>query len=96
MGEPRQIDLCSCHAAFVRHDGSSEHGFTQAVDHRQIHAIYLSFVVTSTIGFGEYYPVTGTGKLVVAIQSLFYLSYIALFISFFNRGGSRGYFENLK
>jgi hypothetical protein len=59
-------------------------------------AIYLSFVVTSTIGFGEYFPVTGTGKLVVAIQSLFYLSYIALFISFFNRGGSRGYFENLK
>lgn len=59
-------------------------------------AVYLSFVVTSTIGFGEYFPVTGPGKLVVAVQSLFYLSYIALFISFFNRGGNRGYFENLK
>jgi hypothetical protein len=58
-------------------------------------AIYVSFVITSTIGFGEYFPVTGLGKLVVSVQSLFYLSYIALFISFFNLGSSRGYFEKL-
>ncbi|MCB0767904.1 MAG: two pore domain potassium channel family protein [Flavobacteriales bacterium] len=57
-------------------------------------AIYLSFVITSTIGFGEYYPVTDMGKLVVTLQSLFYLSYIALFISFFNMGtNDRGYFH---
>ena len=59
-------------------------------------AVYLSFVVTSTIGFGEYFPVTGWGKFVVAVQSLFYLSYIALFISFFNLGGTKGYFEDLR
>lgn len=58
-------------------------------------AIYLSFVITSTIGFGEFYPVTGLGKLVISLQSLFYLSYIALFISFFNLGFNRGYFERL-
>jgi hypothetical protein len=58
-------------------------------------AIYLSFVITSTIGFGEFYPVTGLGKLVISVQSLFYLSYIALFISFFNLGSNRGYFEGL-
>jgi len=55
-------------------------------------AVYLSFVITSTIGFGEYYPVTGLRNLVVAIQSLFYLSYIALFISVFNQTLGRGYF----
>lgn len=57
-------------------------------------AIYLSFVITSTIGFGEYYPVTDMGKLVVTLQSMFYLSYIALFISFFNvRSNWGGYFQ---
>lgn len=58
-------------------------------------AIYVSFMVTSTIGFGEYYPVTGFGKLMVSLQSLFYLSYIALFISFFNLGANKGYFEGI-
>ncbi len=58
-------------------------------------AVYASFMITSTIGFGEYYPVTGPGKLVVSLQSLFYLSYIALFISFFSLGGNKGYFERL-
>lgn len=58
-------------------------------------AVYVSFMVTSTIGFGEFHPVTGLGKLVVSLQSLFYLSYIALFISFFNLGGNKGYFEGL-
>jgi hypothetical protein len=58
-------------------------------------AIYVSFMITSTIGFGEYHPITDLGKLVVSLQSLFYLSYIALFISFFNLGGNKGYFEGL-
>lgn len=58
-------------------------------------AVYVSFMITSTIGFGEYHPITGLGKLVVSLQSLFYLSYIALFISFFNLGGNKGYFEGL-
>jgi len=58
-------------------------------------AVYVSFMVTSTIGFGEYFPVTGMGKLLVSLQSLFYLSYIVLFISFFGLGGNKGYFERL-
>jgi len=52
-------------------------------------------VITSTIGFGDYYPITGMGKLMVLLQSLFYLSYIALFISFFSLSGSKGYFDGL-
>ena len=58
-------------------------------------AVYVSFVITSTIGFGEYYPISGIGKLVISIQSVFYLSYIALFISFFALGGGKGYFGDL-
>lgn len=58
-------------------------------------ALYTSFIITSTIGFGEYYPITGMGKLIVSLQSLFYLSYIALFISFFSMGGNKGYFADV-
>ena len=58
-------------------------------------AVYASFMITSTIGFGEYYPITGLGKLMVSLQSLFYLSYIALFISFFSLGGGKGYFAEV-
>ena len=58
-------------------------------------ALYASFMITSTIGFGEYYPISGMGKLVVSLQSLFYLSYIALFISFFSLGGNKGYFADV-
>lgn len=58
-------------------------------------AVYVSFVITSTIGFGEYYPISGIGKLIISIQSVFYLSYIALFISFFGLGHNKGYFEGL-
>ncbi len=58
-------------------------------------SVYFSFMVTSTIGFGDFYPMTPLGKLLVSLQSLFYLSYIVLFISFFNLGSKRGYFGNL-
>lgn len=58
-------------------------------------AVYVSFMITSTIGFGEFYPVTGMGKLMVSLQSIFYLSYIALFISFFSVANTKGYFGDL-
>lgn len=59
-------------------------------------AVYFSITTTSTIGFGDYYPVTTLGKVMVSLQSLFYLSYIALFISFFNLGNTRGYFGDIE
>ena len=56
-------------------------------------AVYFSFVTSSTIGFGEFYPVTKAGRLLVVLQSLFYLSYIVLFINFFSLRLKRGYFR---
>ncbi|MCB0769900.1 MAG: two pore domain potassium channel family protein [Flavobacteriales bacterium] len=58
--------------------------------------VYYSFIVTSTIGFGDLYPITPWGKFLVVLQSLFYLSYLALFISFFSRGHNKGYFGGLE
>lgn len=58
-----------------------------------VEAIYFSFMSSSTIGFGDLYPVTRTGMLLVSLQSLFYLSYIVLFINFFSFPLKRGYFR---
>ncbi len=56
-------------------------------------AVYFSFITSSTIGYGEFYPVTNTGRLLVVLQSLFYLSYMVLFINFFSLRMKRGYFR---
>jgi hypothetical protein len=57
-------------------------------------AIYFSFITSSTIGYGEYFPVTKTGKFLVITQSMFYLTFIILFINFFStRVKTKGYFE---
>ncbi len=56
-------------------------------------AVYFSIVSSSTIGFGDFYPVTTVGRVLVMLQSLFYLSYIVLFINFFGIRTGRGYFK---
>ncbi len=60
-------------------------------------AIYFSFITSNTIGFGDYYPITRLGKQLVTLQSMFYLSFIILFINYFsNRLTNKGYFDNNK
>ena len=58
--------------------------------------VYYSFMTTSTIGYGDLYPVTAAGKALASLQSLFYLSYILLFIGFFRMGKEKGYFGDKK
>lgn len=57
-------------------------------------AVYFSMVTSSTIGFGDIYPVTPAGRLLVILQTLFYLSYIVLVINFFSVRFAKGYFRN--
>lgn len=56
-------------------------------------AVYFSMVTSNTIGFGDLYPVTPLGRLLVVLQTLFYLSYIVLVINFFSFRLGRGYFR---
>jgi hypothetical protein len=58
-------------------------------------SIYFSVVSSNSIGFGDYYPITTYGKVLVAIQAMFFLSFVVLFLNFFTtKVKSKGYFEN--
>lgn len=57
-------------------------------------SIYFSMNTISSIGIGDYYPITGIGKLLVCAQSLIFLMFVVLFINFFsNKVESKGYFD---
>lgn len=45
--------------------------------------IYFSVVTSSTIGYGEYYPVAPLGKFMVSIQALLFIFFVILFLNFF-------------
>lgn len=56
--------------------------------------VYYSFVTISTIGYGDYFPVTFAGKLLVSSQTIIFLSFVVLFINFYSRRvESPGYFN---
>lgn len=58
-------------------------------------SIYFSVVSSNSIGFGDYYPITTYGKVLVAIQAMFFLSFVVLFLNFFTtKVKSKGYFGN--
>ncbi len=56
--------------------------------------IYFSMVTSSSIGFGDFVPVTTYAKVLVSIQALFFLSFVVLFLNFFsNKVKNKGYFD---
>lgn len=57
-------------------------------------AIYFSTVTSSTIGYGDFYPVKTLGKFLVSVQSMLVLLYVVLFLNFFStKIKSKGYFD---
>jgi hypothetical protein len=57
-------------------------------------AIYFSIITSSTIGYGEFYPVKTFGKFLVSIEALFVLLFVVLFLNFFSaKIKSKGYFD---
>lgn len=62
---------------------------TQAID-----AVYFSFITSATVGYGDIYPVTTTGKVLVSCQSLIFLIFVVVFLNYFsNKVEGKGYFE---
>ena len=57
-------------------------------------AVYFSVITSSSIGYGDLYPVTLIGKILVSIQALLFLFFVVLFLNFFStRIKAKGYFD---
>ena len=58
-------------------------------------AIYFSIITSSSIGYGDFYPITPMGKFMVSTQALLFLFFVILFLNFFStKIKSKGYFEH--
>lgn len=57
-------------------------------------AIYFSIITSSSIGYGDYHPITTIGKILVSAQALSFLLFVVLFLNFFStKINSKGYFD---
>ncbi len=58
-------------------------------------AIYFSIITSSSIGYGDFYPVETIGKFLVSTQALLFLFFIILFLNFFStKVKATGYFDH--
>jgi hypothetical protein len=58
-------------------------------------AIYFSIITSSSIGYGDYFPVTPYGKFLVSTQALLFLFFVVLFLNFFStKIKGKGYFDH--
>jgi Fe2+ transport system protein B len=65
--------------------------------HAWFDPIYFSFITSASIGYGDYYPVTGFGKLIVSCHSVVFLIFVVVFLNFFSsKMESTGYFDDTK
>jgi hypothetical protein len=57
--------------------------------------IYFSFITSASIGYGDFYPVTPAGKLIVSCHSVVFLIFVVVFLNFFSsKIQSKGYFDH--
>lgn len=60
-------------------------------------AVYFSIITSSSIGYGDYYPITTCGKFLVSTQALLFLFFVVLFLNFFStKIKAKGYFDHGK
>ena len=57
-------------------------------------AVYFSTITSSSIGYGDFYPVTTIGKVLATAQAFLFLFFVVLFLNFFTaKIKVKGYFD---
>ncbi len=63
--------------------------------HEWFDPIYFSFITSASIGYGDFYPITPMGKLIVSCHSMVFLIFVVVFLNFFSsKVQSKGYFDD--
>jgi hypothetical protein len=63
--------------------------------HEWFDPIYFSFITSASIGYGDFYPITPAGKLIVSCHSVVFLIFVVVFLNFFSsKMQSKGYFDH--
>jgi hypothetical protein len=58
-------------------------------------SIYFSMITSSSIGYGDYYPITLYGKILASLQSLIFFLFVVLFLNFLSgKIKDKGYFDH--
>jgi hypothetical protein len=58
-------------------------------------AVYFSVITSSSVGYGDFFPVTAIGKFLVSTQALLFLFFVVLFLNFFStKIKNKGYFDH--
>ena len=84
------IEIVSAFAVLYTLGDNMNHPFTHWFD-----AVYFSVITSNSLGYGDYHPVSLFGKVLASIQTMFFLSFLVLFINFFsNNVKAKGYFDN--
>jgi hypothetical protein len=84
------LEIAFTYAVFYSCDHYLNKPFTHWFD-----AVYFSIITSSSIGYGDYHPVTTIGKFLVSTQALLFLFFIVLFLNFFStKIKAKGYFDH--
>ena len=83
------LEIVFAYAVLYSYDGYLNKPFSNWFD-----AVYFSIITSSSIGYGDFYPVTTVAKFLVSTQALLFLFFVVLFLNFFStKIKSKGYFE---
>jgi hypothetical protein len=83
------LEIAFAYAVFYSCDHYLNKPFTHWFD-----AVYFSIITSSSIGYGDYFPITTLGKFLVSTQALLFLFFIVLFLNFFStKIKGKGYFS---
>lgn len=84
------MEIVFTYSVLYSHGNYLNRGFDNWFD-----AVYFSTITASSVGYGDYFPVTSIGKFLVSTQALLSLFFVVLFLNFFStRIKSKGYFDH--